>query len=106
MGERGDHEGAMGRQLWFCAVCAEEGDGCVPGSDGIVGRIGNIRVKGDGVVGYSGKDDEKRVGLPLDNPLFDCIELVLGNGTGRRSGEEVKWTRRVGWEEEDGRHVT
>jgi hypothetical protein len=96
----------MDCQLWLCAVCAEEGDGGVPGSDGIMGRIGNIRVEGDGVVGYSGKDDEKGVGFPLDDPFFDCIELVLRDGAGRRGGEEVMWTWRVGWEEEDGRHVT
>lgn len=106
MGERGEHEGAVGRQLWLCAVRAEEGDGGIPGSDGIVGRIGHIGVKGDGVVGYSGKDDEKGVWLALDDPLFDRIELVLANGTGRRRGQEVMWARRVRWEQEDGRHVT
>ena len=106
MGERGDHEGAVGRQLWPCTVCAEEGDGGIPGSDGVVCRIRNIGVEGDGVVGESGKDDEIGVVLPLDNPLFDGIELVLVNRTGRRRGEEMMWTRGVRWEEEDGRHVT
>lgn len=31
VGERGDHEDAMGCLLGLCAVCAEEGDGLVPG---------------------------------------------------------------------------
>lgn len=106
VGERGEHERAMRGQPWLCAVRAEEGEGGVPGSDGIVGRIGDIGVEGDGVVGYSGEDDEERVGLALDNPLFDRIQLVLADGPGRRRGQKVMWTGRVRWEQEHRRHVT